>query len=177
VSGQRYFFALWPDPEVREQLSALVHASGMGDGRRHHVDDLHMTLVFLGQITAEQRRCAEEVADRISANPFELLIDHTGYWPRPRILWASPEETPEALKQLVADLNDGLRACGHEPERRSYKPHITLYRKARRVEPVRLPEPIRWPVNEFVLACSGNQGSSGTRYQVVRRWPCQFNPG
>jgi 2'-5' RNA ligase len=170
MSGQRYFFALWPDKAVRDRLSALAQTSQPEKGRRHSVDDLHITLVFLGQIVPSQLRCIEDVADTIRGRVFELSIDHTGYWPRPRIFWASPRETPQALSQLVADLNNGLMGCGHEPERRSYKPHVTLYRKAHRTFPTQLAEPIIWQVNEFVLASSANPDSSGTRYQVLRRW-------
>lgn len=170
MSDQRYFFALWPDEGVRERLSNLAHALQPGEGRRHHGEDLHMTLVFLGQIAPSQKRCMEAVADSVRGRAFTLSIDHAGYWPRPRILWASPAETPRALSQLVADLNNALSGCGHEPERRSYKPHVTLYRKAQRVVPSPLEAPIIWQVNEFVLAASATPGRSGTRYQVVRRW-------
>ncbi|MGD8912046.1 MAG: RNA 2',3'-cyclic phosphodiesterase [Candidatus Thiodiazotropha sp.] len=173
MNGQRYFFALWPDEAVRGRLSALATATQTTEGRRHSAEDLHITLVFLGQIAPSQKRCVEDVADAVRGTSFELSIDHTGYWPRPRIFWASPGETPQALSQLVADLNNGLMGCGHEPERRSYKPHVTLYRKARRVAPAHLADPILWRVNEFVLASSANPGSSGTRYQVLRRWGLQ----
>jgi 2'-5' RNA ligase len=170
MNSQRYFFALWPDEAVRDRLSALASGSRPPEGRRHSAEDLHITLVFLGQIAPSQKRCVEEVADAIRGIAFELSIDHTGYWPGPRIFWASPGETPQALSQLVADLNNGLTGCGHEPERRRYKPHVTLYRKARRIAPTQLAQPITWQVNEFVLASSANPGSSGTRYRVVRRW-------
>ncbi|MBV2095384.1 MAG: RNA 2',3'-cyclic phosphodiesterase [Candidatus Thiodiazotropha sp.] len=170
MSGRRFFFALWPDRQVREALSALAHGAELAEGRRHHADDLHMTLVFLGQIAPSQRRCIEDVADRIRSAPFDLTIDHTGYWPRPRILWASPEETPKALGQLVADLNNGLRGCGFEPERRSYKPHVTLYRKAHKAITTQLASPITWRVNEFVLAASATADSHRSRYQVLNRW-------
>jgi RNA 2',3'-cyclic 3'-phosphodiesterase len=47
MSSGRYFFALWPDRQVREALSTLSRSLSAG-GRPHHPDDLHMTLVFLG---------------------------------------------------------------------------------------------------------------------------------
>jgi 2'-5' RNA ligase len=170
MSALRYFFALWPDQAVRDRLNALALASRPGEGRRHSADDLHITLVFIGQIAPSQKHCMEDVANSVRGRAFELSIDHTGYWSRPRIFWASPGESPQALSQLVADLNHALMGCGYEPQRRSYKPHVTLYRKARQVVPSQLAEPIIWSVNEFVLACSANQGLSGGRYQVLRRW-------
>jgi 2'-5' RNA ligase len=115
----------------------------------------------------------EDVGDTVRGSAFDLSIDHTGYWSRPRIFWASPGETPQALSQLVTDLNNGLMGCGYEPERRPYKPHVTLYRKACQVVTGQLEEPIIWPVNAFVLACSASPGVSGMRYQVLRRWPLE----
>ncbi|MCU7936006.1 MAG: RNA 2',3'-cyclic phosphodiesterase [Candidatus Thiodiazotropha sp. (ex Dulcina madagascariensis)] len=170
MADQRLFFALWPEARVRDEFAALAHASAPGEGRRHRADDLHMTLVFLGQVDPSRRQCIEGVANAIRASSFELTIDHTGFWSRPRIFWAAPGATPEPLKQLVHDLNHGLRGCGFEPEQRSYKPHVTLYRKARHAKPTPLPAGIQWPVREFVLASSANPGSSSTRYQVLRRW-------
>ncbi|MES9992334.1 MAG: RNA 2',3'-cyclic phosphodiesterase, partial [Candidatus Thiodiazotropha sp.] len=170
MSEPRYFFALWPNKDAQDQLSALAHSSEVSEGRRHHADDLHITLVFLGQIAASQRRCIEDVAEGIRLAPFKLTIDHTGYWSRPKIFWASPGKTPQALKQLVADLNNGLNGCGFEAERRPYKPHVTLIRKARKVVSTQLEIPITWQVNDFVLASSADVGSSGRRYQVLRRW-------
>ncbi|MCU7932949.1 MAG: RNA 2',3'-cyclic phosphodiesterase [Candidatus Thiodiazotropha sp. (ex Codakia rugifera)] len=168
--NQRLFFALWPSIRVRDELSALAQASAPGEGRRHNPDDLHMTLVFLGQVTASQFQCIEKVADDIQVAPFELTFDHTGIWPRPKIFWAAPDHTPVQLERLVEDLNDGLLGCGFEPEQRAYKPHVTLYRKARHATPARLGASIFWQAREFVLASSTNSGSSAARYQVLRRW-------
>ncbi|MEW8508273.1 MAG: RNA 2',3'-cyclic phosphodiesterase [Candidatus Thiodiazotropha sp.] len=170
MSGQRLFFALWPDRQVREAFSALAQGVELAEGRRHQAEDLHLTLVFLGQTAQSQRRCIEDVASGIRLPSFELLIDHAGYWSRPRIFWASPKDTPRALSQLVADLNLALQGCGFEPEKRTYKPHVTLYRKARRVASAQLTPSITWQVSDFVLASSADPGSSGTRYQVLRRW-------
>ncbi|MCU7906883.1 MAG: RNA 2',3'-cyclic phosphodiesterase [Candidatus Thiodiazotropha sp. (ex Epidulcina cf. delphinae)] len=170
MADQRLFFALWPKAWVRDELAALAQASAPGEGRRHFPEDLHMTLVFLGHVAASRRQCIEQVADAVRVRPFALTIDHTGFWSGPRIFWAAPGATPEPLKQLVLDLNNGLRGCGFEAEQRLYKPHVTLCRKARHAEPTPLPAGIQWQVRGFVLASSANPGSSTTRYHVLRRW-------
>ncbi|MEJ2693341.1 MAG: RNA 2',3'-cyclic phosphodiesterase [Candidatus Thiodiazotropha sp.] len=162
----RHFFALWPSQEVRQRL-AREASQVAARGRLHHPEDLHMTLVFLGPVAEARLRCVEEVADGILNRPFDLCIDAIGYWPRPRILWAGPREIPEPLRQLVFDLQNGLTACGFEPERRRYKPHVTLYRKAANAHPAVIEPAIEWPVGEFVLAVSGG---GAPRYRVVKRW-------
>jgi 2'-5' RNA ligase len=165
----RHFFALWPERAVSEGLAREAGQAAMR-GRPQHPEDLHLTLVFLGQIGDAQRRCIESTADAIRGEPFTLRIDGIGYWRRPRILWAGPGETPEPLSQLVFDLQNGLKGCGFEPERRRYKPHVTLYRKVTHADPRVIEPAIEWPVRAFVLATSGGGAPGEPRYRVLRRW-------
>ncbi len=165
----RHFLALWPDRAVRERLAGEASQSA-ARGRLHHPVDLHMTLVFLGAISDAQLHCVESVAEAVRVRSFTLHIDGIGYWQRPRILWAGPVQTPEPLSQLVFDLQNGLKACGFEPEQRRYQPHITLYRKVSRGEPRVIEPVIEWPVQEFVLATSGGGAPGEPRYRVLRRW-------
>jgi 2'-5' RNA ligase len=167
---QRLFFALWPDEGVRDQLRAAQTAIPNRGGRPVHVEDIHVTLAFLGQVEAERRACMEQAAAGVRGAPFELLIDRQGYWPRPRVAWCAPAEVPEPLRELVQRLNRALRPCGFEPERRAYSPHVTLFRDSRAVPEGPLARPVRWPCREFVLVASGG-GAGGPRYRVLARWP------
>jgi 2'-5' RNA ligase len=167
----RYFFAIWPGREISRQLARETNQLNIR-GRPHQPSDLHITLVFLGQVAEDQIPCMEKTADQIRSAPFSLQIDSMGYWRRPRILWAGPKVTPEPLSQLVLDLQKGLAACGFEPERRQYKPHITLYRKVAGADPKAIEPAIEWPVSEFVLAVSGTNRPGEPRYRILKRWPC-----
>ncbi|MEJ2621568.1 MAG: RNA 2',3'-cyclic phosphodiesterase [Candidatus Thiodiazotropha sp.] len=171
MSDQRLFFALWPEREVREALQQQLSVNAQVKGRRHHPEDLHITLVFLGQLRGRPMACIEQAADAVSGHRFELSIDHAGYWRRPKIVWIAPGTTPEPLIQLVDALKQQLTGCGFEPEQRAYKPHVTLYRKAQRISPWQLEKPIQWQVNEFVLASSNNPVFNQSRYKIMRRWP------
>ncbi len=169
MADGRHFLALWPDERVRERLAAEARRAA-DRGRRHHPLDLHLTLVFLGGISEAQLRCVEAAAAAVRGRGFTLWIDGIGYWHRPRILWAGPSQMPEALSQLVFDLQNGLKACGFEPERRRYQPHVTLFRKAAGGEPQVIEPAIEWPVSEFVLATSGGGAPGAPRYRVLDRW-------
>lgn len=166
---ERLFFALWPDPEVRRGFEAVFEGLPPHRGRAPHLEDLHITLVFLGEVEGDARVCAEAAAGEIRGRPFDLLFDHVGYWPRPQILWSGPSVVPEALLELVMALGERLRRCGFRPEKRPYAPHITLARRARKVGGYSLEQPIFWPAREFVLALS--DPNLTPRYQVVGRWP------
>jgi len=163
------FFALWPDETVRSSLVRVQQSCSGSDGRMHHPEDLHMTLVFLGGVLSEQIPCVRDVANSLAAEPFSLELVRTGFWKRPRILWCGPERTPEPLQQLVHELQIGLTRCGFEPEKRTYKPHVTLARKASATPTQLLHEPIIWQPREFVLAGS-HSGPKPPRYRILDRW-------
>ena len=167
--GERLFFALWPDPEVRRGLDEILRQLPAHHGKSPHREDLHITLVFLGELEEVRRRCAEAVADRLAGEPFRLRLDRVGYWPRPRILWCGASLVPEPLVELVGGLNRGLRGCGLKPERRAFAAHVTLARKARRVQPRELAQPLDWPVREFALIAS-RLDRPPPRYEVLGRW-------
>ncbi len=167
---RRLFFALWPDARTRQALRSVQDGLGAGCGRLTHPADLHVTLVFLGNVESGRMPCIETVADGIHAGPFELHFDRLDYWRRPRILWCGPSGRPPALDALVHNLQAGLQACHIEPDQRPYAPHVTLARKAR---PVDVRDPgvgLHWQVRDFVLVAS-RSGAEPPRYEVLRRWP------
>jgi len=167
---QRLFFALWPNPYLRNRINRLAcELSGQG-GQQHHPDDLHMTLVFLGAVTSEQRACIEQIAGKIQMEPFTLYLDQVDYWLQPRILYLGTNKTPVPLASLVQQLQSSLMDCGFKPEKRPYKPHVTLVRKVKQQQAFHLNSALEWPVDEFVLAGS-NLGEVPPRYQVIKRWP------
>jgi 2'-5' RNA ligase len=176
--GIRLFFALWPDQAVRSALRDARDA-GLGSigqvgpqpARAIHPDDLHVTLVFIGDVDPALLPCIEAAAADIAAAPFELQLGRIETWRRQRLLVAVPDAPSDALFGLVGQLEHNLLACGIAPESRRYRPHVTLARRAGAVEPLGLD--VRWPVQGFVLARSGSgrRGSGGGGYEVLRRWP------
>lgn len=170
AGDQRLFFALWPDERTRAGLAALAGRVPGADGRATHPEDLHVTLAFLGVVAPDRLDCVLAAADAVRGEPFTLAVDRVGFWPRPRILWCGPEEHPPALPGLVAALQRGLGDCGFPPEKRPFRAHVTLARKARKTGALELERPVPWPVSEFVLAGS-RPGDPAPRYRILRRWP------
>ncbi len=166
---QKLFFALWPDSETRAGLRRIGRGMPSHGGRTTHPEDLHLTLVFLGQVEADRFDCVIKAADAVAVGPFQFQIDRVGHWKRPKILWCGPTESPHPLHQLVADLQKELAYCGFQPEARPYSPHVTLARKARPLEPRDLEEPLEWRAEEFVLV-SSLPVSEPPRYRILHRW-------
>ena len=175
MSPERLFFALWPSDEVR---AALVAERGLIAGepsRPSHRLDLHMTLVFVGALAADARACVDAVGEWVLGSPFVIRLDAIVEWPGSgpgRGMWcATAAEVPRQLAELVGQLQNRLLRCGLQPERRAYRPHVTLARKA----PSMVPQPVDllWQVDDFVLAAS----RSGRRpsYEVLQRWPLSLS--
>ena len=169
-SRKRLFFALWPDEEVRRGLRAVQSAMPRHGGRPVHVEDVHVTLVFLGDVELDRLPSLLDAAAGVRGSGFDLLVDRQGYWPRPRVAWCAPSQVPEPLVALVQALSRALAGCGFEPERRPYSPHITLYRNSAGVPDAGLANPVRWPCRDFVLVES-NPAREGPRYIVLAHWP------
>jgi len=167
---RRLFFALWPEASARRQLVKLQKCLPDHHGRPVHPEDLHITLAFLGGLDAAAQACCEALGDGMRAPVFALSLDRTGLFLRSRILWCGPGKTPPALLGLVEALQRGLKRCGLEPERRPYRPHVTLARDARAMETGPLEEPVCLYCDRFVLAQSLSVRDP-PRYRVVREWP------
>ncbi len=172
---QRLFFALWPDAVLRARLAALAAAAPGLRGRALARENLHLTLVFLGSVDEVQKACAEQVAGEVRAEPFSLTLDHGGHWGGSRVLWVGPSCVPPRLHTLVETLGRGLESCGHRPDKRPFRAHVTLMRKAPPPPQELLVEPLRWAVREFCLVRSETV-PEGARYRVLRTWPLRSRP-
>jgi RNA 2',3'-cyclic 3'-phosphodiesterase len=136
-------------------------------GRPIAKERLHLTVAFLGEISAERLALARAVPP-IAVGGFELTLDTIGVWPESRILWFAPLAPPPALGELEARLWDGLAERGFRSEERIYRPHVTLARRARPIDPA--VEPVHWSVHELALVESLPFGRN-VHYEVLERWP------
>ena len=167
-----YFLALWPDSAlsrvIHERIPSWTEAMGGRVRTTTHAGDLHLTLVFLGALSHEERKQAVSVARELAGPGFTLRLDRLGVFPRSRTLWVAPSRVPRALTGLVGRLQDGLeRARLPVPGRSPFVPHLTI---ARLTQPSsresRGIEAIDWPVHDFCLACS----RPGPPYRIMERW-------
>ncbi|MBZ0105031.1 MAG: RNA 2',3'-cyclic phosphodiesterase [Sulfuricella denitrificans] len=168
----RLFFALWPDAKVRralDQAGRKLHA--VCGGRRMRAPNLHLTLVFLGNVAVARLDELRAVTGGVSGAPFSMTLDHFGWWRHNRVAWAAPQEIPEALQGLVARLQENLRNADFVfDDRPVFVPHVTLLRNARCNE-IEMPPmmPLAWAVDAFVLVKSATT-DTGATYEVIGRW-------
>jgi RNA 2',3'-cyclic 3'-phosphodiesterase len=164
----RLFFALWPHPEVQQKLAShALQLAQRTDGRASAVQNIHMTLAFLGDTPEHLLVPLLDLRARFAALAFSIEIDRIGAL-KHGIVYAAPSEPPASLRDLVADLQTELKALGLVLEQRAFKPHLTLVRKAlRSVAALRI-DPIPWDVNGVALVRS-ELSRSGSTYRLLER--------
>lgn len=167
----RVFFALWPEVSVRRLLYALAEDYQPKCGTRiMHIDTLHMTLQFIGNIERARLPQLIKAADRVQTPPFGLILEKLSFWEHNRIAYATLNTKVPALDRLVTALRQELTAEGISFDNSEFNPHVTLLR---RVEHIMEPQditPIRWWVDAFVLVES-IPTSGGTHYRILQKWP------
>jgi len=169
----RAFFAVWPDPSAKDALALLAgETARRAQGRAAPSGNLHLTLVFLGDVAATRVTVLRAIglAAASLVRPFPLTLDRTGTFRGSGIAWAGASATPRELGELVQQLHDALTAEGFALERRAFQPHVTLARRCRKPANIQMASPIAWTVTRIVLNAS-ELGSDGSRYRELASWP------
>lgn len=175
----RVFFGLELPAEVKTPLLQLQ--TEVKGARWQQARQLHLTLVFLGQVEAARLPDLSRAAAGVQQPSFALTLRGLGtFGParHPRNLWAGvvPEEPVAALHR---QLSEALERAGFRVEQRSFRPHVTLSRFRRDSGSV---QPLLdahgetvfagWCVTGFVLFES-RPGPEGSVYRVLDRFPLQ----
>ena len=166
----------------QQWLTALADQKAKAPSRAVAVapENLHMTLLFLGNLT--QAQCDNLIlattAARLGAqlSPFSVTLCRSGLFPSAKVAWLGPATTPAPLTRLEQQLRALVSEQGLAVEPRPYRPHITLLRKtsspanqdlATALAPP--PAPLTLPVNEFALYESRST-PDGVRYLPLASW-------
>ncbi len=128
----RTFIAIDITPEIREQIANFIEGNrnALTGARWVRPEGVHITLKFLGEISAEQKQSVEAALGRVRAAPFDLTVRGLGFFPseqRPRVFWVGIE-AGEALSLLASAIDDAVFPLGFEKEKRAFTPHLTMAR-------------------------------------------------
>ncbi|MDP1848349.1 MAG: RNA 2',3'-cyclic phosphodiesterase [Solirubrobacteraceae bacterium] len=167
----RLFIALDLPVDVRTALAAWVEQAAPAEVRRVPVDNLHVTLAFLGARNSDEAAAAGALLPAL-ARPLPQLRSAGALWlplRRPGVLTVALEPDA-ALAALQAELVAGLSsAIGFAAERRRFRPHVTVGRVARgtRIDTrsaLQPPAPdLRFAAHSLTLYRS-HTGPQGARY-------------
>ncbi len=171
---KRLFFALPLPAELQQNIIEWRAATFAPDaGRPIAAANLHITLAFLGDVSAQKQRTLSALAGRISQPAFTLHLDDAGHWPRSQVVWlGSRQRRAACCSSRISARAGGAQRLSTSAQ--PFHPHVTLLRNAQ--HPVRLPPPgFGWALaaREFVLYESRFE-KGRTRYQPLERW--SLNP-
>jgi 2'-5' RNA ligase len=166
----RLFFALWPDDEIRAAIKNRIQQQiKKHPAKKVPVYNWHITLAFLGNVTANIKQCVQEKADQVQVDSCELRLDKLGHFKRTGVVWLGSETCPEPLTKLVEQLNSQLADCDYQSNFKTFIPHMTLLRKAYKALAAEPFEPVTWKIDNFVLVESVTD-AQGPHYEVINRW-------
>ncbi len=136
ASKLRLFFAvpvacrLWP---VVEEVQVRLKAAG-AKVKWVERQNLHFTVKFLGSKPRDEVARLIQVVDQVAAahRPHVLHLQGVGAFPnprRPRVVWIGCQAGAEQLAALAGDVEQALvEAKLAVPERRPFRPHLTIGR-------------------------------------------------
>lgn len=129
----RVFVALDIPEAVRAALAGLVARlqPTCRGARWVRVAGLHVTLKFIGEISAEKvARVRAALGTIRGTGPVEMQFRNVGFFPNarhPRVFWTGIEAGPE-LVGLATQIEAVLEPLDIPRESRAFKPHLTLAR-------------------------------------------------
>jgi 2'-5' RNA ligase len=122
----RLFAALAIPPEIGRALQA--RQSGIEGARWRPLEALHVTLRFYGEIRQDVARDLDAELVGVSGRPFSIRLEGAGSFADGdgiNAVWAGVAESPE-LRRLAETCETAARRAGLKPEKRAYRPHVTL---------------------------------------------------
>lgn len=167
--AHRLFFALLPDAQTKADIVAISQRLPADNLRIYSEDNLHQTLVFLGEFAEAHLMDLISICQSIHLPPITMQFEALHFWPQPKVLCLLALNQPPALQELIKMLQEIVAEFGIKPDQRPYQPHITLARKAN--EAITLDfAPISFTANEFVLMQSQST-DNGPIYKPLYCWP------
>jgi len=98
--------------------------------------NIHITMRFLGDISANMVDSVHEAMKKVSFAAFDCEIRGLGAFPNlryARVVWAGIRKGADELKNVFDQLEPNLRQLSFKPDPKGFSPHLTLARvKTRR---------------------------------------------
>ena len=154
---------------------------GLKEARWVDPHNMHITLSFIGDINEREGEDLHKALSSVTFEAFELSlagIDCFAHKHQPSSIWAGVAGDVAMLHNLQQKIVTALMRAGLEPEKRKYKPHVTLARLKKAPSEAALSfmqahnhlKTESFPVSHFTLFRS-HLSQNGADYQVLERYP------
>ena len=120
---------------IRETSSGLQDRMGELPVRWIPAENVHLTLKFLGDVSATNVKRLAEIIRRVSLahECFEISVGSLGVYPnmrRPRVIWLGVE-APQSLYAIQRGVDQETSRLGYETKEQDFSPHLTIGRVSR----------------------------------------------
>jgi 2'-5' RNA ligase len=130
--------------QQQHDLAAALRRRG-NPVRTTPAEQLHLTLVFIGQVADDRAAAIADAMRRpLSIEPFTIGFGGVGVFPprgRARVLWLGVSRGADATIALFEDVSARLADVGVPRETRPFRPHLTIGRWRDGEGPQRLEAP------------------------------------
>ena len=136
MSMLRAFIAIELPVELQKAISRstgqLQKSAGKSGVRWVLVENIHLTLKFLGEVSPSQVDLLQQMLtiEAHQYSRFQISIRQLGAFPnsrRPRVIWLGVDAPPE-LASLQRGIELAAAKLGYPPEEHAFSPHLTLGR-------------------------------------------------
>jgi len=118
--------------KVNEHIDFLKEKSVSGNFT--HFNNIHLTLIFLGEINDKQYKSLVRAVENVEFSPFEIQFDRIGKFEARRgekgdLYWLGMDNKSKELDFIYKSLRNEIMGENLAFDGKSYKPHITLGRQ------------------------------------------------
>jgi len=185
----RLFVACEVPDDAREAIGGVIEKLRARSGvavRWIRPEGVHVTLKFLGEVPVKQLPAIKLAIQEavVGHQPFELEFSNIGTFGGReglRIMWVGIAGDVLRLEALVRAVNAALAVVGFEPERRPFRPHLTLGRVRDEISTRHRAEievavgkmdvpPSSWRTAQVSLMRS-HLGPEGAKYEILATFP------
>jgi len=102
-------------------------------------ENMHFTLLFLGEISDEMAQKVMESLNYVSFNPIEVSLSGVGAFPNPRsprVVWVGVDDVAaKSLVELAEQVEEKLGSLGFRSDK-PFRPHLTILRIKNRINDI-----------------------------------------
>ena len=171
----RAFLALLPDRDSALAIDAWRERAWPDIGRAVPMQNLHLTLCFLGEqprarIDALVRLLDDARPGTFSSGRRDMVLDAAGWRPDSQVAWLEAGSAPGAIAGLAKSMRTAAGRAGIRTDKRPFLPHVTVARG------VAVPPPPPREAPSIELVCGpvalmeSRLDRHGARYAEAASW-------
>ncbi|WP_202319583.1 RNA 2',3'-cyclic phosphodiesterase [Archaeoglobus neptunius] len=130
----RLFVAVDLDDDVRRNVTPVIEEFSRLNGiKAVEPENLHITLLFLGEVGESKVPAIEDSLSKISFEPFRISFEGMGAFPSvraPRVIWIGVRDDGK-LRELADSVHGNLKKLGFRRDK-EFSAHLTVARVKRK---------------------------------------------